>query len=310
MLTLALGFSCFAQVDVPTNVYFTISEIRGYADSGTSVKIDRNQNGVAGLPVITVAVNINGYFEYAFETPIVQPGIAVPSVVVWAEDNAGVTSAALIVDALTAAQAIEHIKSGTLTLPTNATAISSRSHNPEIDGLQPASTTFRYKIKMLNTNFTVPLARFNFDNQSDLKLGEIVLFNSVGAGIGVSWGEMEKTTDATGATINTDFTNTFGIHLGVLFSSGKDGNEQKNIFAPTLSVSLLDFQIGLGYEMGSVTENQRKGFVTIAYAIPLSKLLKGKYYIFRASKGYNDTNPLPVIPGSNVSTRAKNRFIN
>lgn len=310
LLAFIMPIAGISQVQAPTNVYFTVNEIKGNADPKTTVKIDRNVGAVVGLPIISIAVNSNGFFSYVFETPLAMIAGTPPTqpvVTIWAEDNIGTQSAKSNYTALAPSVALQNIINGTLVLPKNTTPI----NNPEIDGAQLPSTTFRYKVKMLNTNFTIPLARFNFvEDNSNTKKGEILLFNSVGAGVGVSWGEIEKTTDATGATINTDFTNTFGIHLGVLFSSGKDGTEQKNIFAPTLSLSVLDFQLGAGYELGTTVDKQKKGFVTLAYAIPLSKLIKGKFYIFTASKGYNSANPLPqVTSGSGPSKTSKQRFI-
>lgn len=301
----------FSQAKLPTNVYFTVNEIKGNADPNTIIKIDRNIAPISGLSIISVSVNLNGYFSYTFDTPLPLVAGAPPTqpiVTVWAEDFTGTASAKTNYAALVAANALQNIVNGTLVLPLNKPHTT--TNNPEIDGAQLPSTTFKYKVKLLNTNFTIPLARFNFvrDNTNSRK-GEILLFNSIGAGVGVSWGEIEKTTDATGATINTDFTNTVGVHFGVLFSSGKDGTEQKNIFAPTLALSLLDFQLGIGYELGTTLDIQKKGFVSLAYAIPLSKLVKGKFYIFRASKGYNSTNPLPQTSGSGPSKSSKQRFI-
>lgn len=186
---------------------------------------------------------------------------------------------------------LDKSKLGTLVLPFKSTP----TDNPDISGIQPLSSTFNYKATILNTNFTIPIARFNLtksDGETS-KQGDILLFNSIGAGVGISWGELEKTTDANGETINTEFTSTVGIHLGVLFSAGSNNSaENKNVFAPTISLSLLDFQLGYGYEMGTLAPNQKKGFFTVAYAIPLSKLVKGKYYILASSKGYNSKNPL------------------
>jgi hypothetical protein len=305
-LALIIPASCLCQTKAPTNVHFTVNEISGNADPKTVIKINRNVGAIVGQPIITVAVNMNGYFEYTFETPlpvISGPPVLQPTITLWAEDDEGNQSTQVNYTALIPSFVLQGIRNGTVTLP-------SKINNPEIDGIQTVSTTFKYKVKMLNTNFTIPLARFNFiTDNSNSKRGEILLFNSVGAGIGVSWGEIEKTTDATGATINTDFTNTFGIHLGVLFSAGKDGSEQKNIFAPTVSLSVLDFQLGFGYELGTTIDIQKKGFLTLAYAIPLSKLVKGKYYIFRASKGFNSKHPLPAIPPGERRTASVKRFI-
>ncbi|WP_293894404.1 hypothetical protein [Flavobacterium sp.] len=305
----------FSQVASPSNVFFTLTQISGNADANTVVKVDKG----GGTAVISIPVNKNGYFEYTFETPLTTipvegGGVSQPSIAIWNEDFNGTNATAHVtITAVPDAEAIQGIRRGTITLPVKNVPVSPPAAvNPEIDEFQPISSTYHYKVTILNTNFVVPIARFNFtkDDGTDSRKGEVSLFSSVGAGVGISWGELEKTTDANGETLNTDFTNTIGIHLGILFSSGKDGTEQKNIFAPTLSVSVLDFQLGFGVELGTTTAPQNKGFLTLAYAIPLSKLVKGKYYIFRASKGFNSRNVLTTpTNGSSITKTSKNRFV-
>lgn len=141
-----------------------------------------------------------------------------------------------------------------------------------------------YLATILNTNFTIPIARFNFSENDNINKGNIQLFNSIGAGFGVSWGSMTDYRDENGELENSDFSNTFSIHGGVLFSAGNDNN----VFAPVLSVGILDFQLGLGYEFGNVSENQKRSFLTIGYAIPLYKLTKGKYWFIKKSGIVNE----------------------
>lgn len=282
---------CIGQTDViaPKNVIVTLNQISGNADPNSTVKVDIDKNGIADY---SITVSIRGYFEQKFNPVLaLTTDGKLPNISVWSEDEVGNTSKTAIYVTETSESILDKLKLGTFKLP-NKTSI-----NPEIDEEQPLSTTYKYKVTMLNTNFTVPIARFNLTTSDGKtsKDGDILLFNSIGAGIGYSWGQLEKTTDANGETINNEFTSSFGFHLGVLFSAGSSSTENKNIFAPTVSFSFLDFQLGYGYEMGTLEPNQKKGFFTIAYAIPLSKLVKGKYYIFKASKGYNSKNPLPAF---------------
>lgn len=146
------------------------------------------------------------------------------------------------------------------------------------------NTKITYKATILNTNFSIPIARFNFSKNDSINKGNIQLFNSIGAGFGVSWGSMTDYRDENGELENSDFANTFSIHGGVLFSAGNNNN----VFAPILSIGLLDFQLGLGYELGNISENQKRGFVTIGYAIPLYKLTKGKYWFIKKSGIVNE----------------------
>ena len=84
--------------------------------------------------------------------------------------------------------------------------------------------------------------------------------------------------------MNSDFENTISIHLGILFSAGNDNN----VFAPTLSIGILDFQLGMGIELGNIIGNQKREFITIGYAIPLYKLVNGKYWFYAKDNIIND----------------------
>ena len=90
--------------------------------------------------------------------------------------------------------------------------------------------------------------------------------------------------DENGELENSDFANTFSVHAGVLFSAGNDNN----VFAPVLTLGILDFQLGLGIELGSLSANQKREFLTIGYAIPLYKLIKGKYWFASKSGIVNE----------------------
>jgi hypothetical protein len=150
---------------------------------------------------------------------------------------------------------------------------------------KPVSTTTEYKVWALTTNFSVPIVRFNFVNKvpGDSVKGNISFFNSIGAGIFLSRGRLDETTDANGNVINEDLNNIIGVQVGFLFSANVNGSTTTNIFAPTIGVSILNFQIGYGYEFGTVSQNTKRGFLTVAYAIPVSKLIQGGFYIINRS---------------------------
>ncbi|MEM0576562.1 hypothetical protein [Flavobacterium polysaccharolyticum] len=291
---------CISQTQVipPKNISATYTQIIGNADPKTIVKfyIDKDYKNPN-----SIIVNYKGIFEYNFK-PILRPkddGKAT-DIILWSENEAGKKSDSLVIKVETSESLLNKIKFGTYNLPQkNSNATPTSPYNPQIYEVQPPSTTYSYRATLLNTNFTVPIARFNLVKDASEKKGDILLFNSIGAGVGISRGLYEKTTDATGETINSEFTNSFGLHFGVLFSAGSSNSENTNVFAPTVSVSVLDFQIGYGYELGTIQTNQKRSFFTIAYAIPLSKLVKGKFFIFKASKGYNSQNPLPIQPITN-----------
>lgn len=142
--------------------------------------------------------------------------------------------------------------------------------------------TILYKTRIWSTNFSVPLVRFNLVNSDDTKEGDVLLFNSIGAGIGYYWGRLERTRDSDGEIVNEEFSNTIGINAGALFSAGT-GDDVKNVFAPVINLSALDFQAGVGYELGTMAKGQNRLFLTLSYAIPLYKLTKKGY---RISKNY------------------------
>ncbi|WP_426486048.1 hypothetical protein [Flavobacterium sp. 2] len=141
------------------------------------------------------------------------------------------------------------------------------------------NTTLIYGSQILSTNFTIPLVRFNFVEGDSQKQGDILLFTSIGAGVGYYWGQLERTRDNTGEIINEEFRNRFGINLGFLFSAGT-GEESKNVFAPVINFAVLDFQIGIGTELGTRSANQKRQFLTLSYAIPVYKLFKKGYKIY------------------------------
>jgi hypothetical protein len=159
----------------------------------------------------------------------------------------------------------------------------------EIDAEKYAlrNTTLTYGAQILSTNFTIPLVRFNFVNSDTQKQGDILLFTSIGAGVGYYWGQLERTRDDKGEIINEEFRNRFGVNLGFLFSAGT-GSETTNVFAPVFNFAVLDFQIGIGVELGTRAKNQKKEFLTISYAIPIYKLFKKGYRLYTIEEKPND----------------------
>lgn len=148
------------------------------------------------------------------------------------------------------------------------------------------SGTTEVRCQVINTNFTIPLIRFNTvnkDGADNNQKGNVSLFNSIGAGISYNWGRMTITTDENGKTINTEMDNTVGLQLGLLFAANSSSGNNANVFAPTFSFTALNFQIGCGYELGTVSAKENRFFYTVAYGIPISKLIKGGFYVVKKS---------------------------
>lgn len=151
-----------------------------------------------------------------------------------------------------------------------------------------ANEVNEYKAQVISTNFTIPIIRFNsLDKNSsgaatDRK-GNVSFFNSIGAGLGYYWGRLTEVTDVNGKIINTEMDNTFGLQTGFLFAANSSGGNNANVFAWTFGISILNFQIGYGYEFGTIGINEKRGFLTLAYGIPVSKLIRGGFYKVKKS---------------------------
>jgi hypothetical protein len=153
----------------------------------------------------------------------------------------------------------------------------------EEDDKLPESATVKSNAWVLNTTFTVPIIRFNFlENQQlsqERNKGNVNFFNSIGAGLGIGFGRLTETTNAERKIINTEMDNVIGVQLGFLFASNATSSNRTNIFAGTAAISVLNFQLGYGYEFGSVGLNEKRGFLTLAYGIPVSKLVRGGFFV-------------------------------
>ena len=151
---------------------------------------------------------------------------------------------------------------------------------------QQATTTLCDDAFVINTNFALPLVRFNFDNpyEGRKSLGNVTFFNSDGTGVSFSYRKLELMTDSnTGEVIRREFKNIIVIQLGFLFSTNT-GDSSRNIFASILGLTILDSQIGYGYELGTIRENKKRRFLALSYSIPLPKLINNGLYIFKKSQ--------------------------
>lgn len=256
------SFFLLAQTN-PQIIFATPDLIQGTGEISTKIKISTDLDFV---PEHSADVDDKGGFIYNFSTPLVIGD----DVIVWAENSSGEISSQRIFVKIEDPESVLKIFS------------SDNLSTKNFTNYTVAGKTVKYKATVWNTNFSIPLARFNFTEDDEQKAGDLLLFNSIGAGFGISAGELSETRDLQGDLIDQEFVNTFGVHLGFLFSAGT-GDDTKNVFAPTLNFSILDFQLGAGYELGTRSENQRPGFLTLSYAIPLYKLKKGGFWIWKSS---------------------------
>lgn len=151
-------------------------------------------------------------------------------------------------------------------------------------------TEVKYNGWALNSIFNIPILRYNilsFKGDGD-KIGTLESFNSVGAGISISFGNIRVNSNwenDTDIETEIEMKNIIGFSLGFLFSKTDSIGGARIIFSPTMGVQILDFQIGTGYELGTVENKAHRWLFTISYGIPLSKLTdKGSYLITSPQK--------------------------
>lgn len=139
----------------------------------------------------------------------------------------------------------------------------------------------KQRVLLASTNFNIPLLQFTPIKDDLTKKGDVSFFNSVGAGIGISFADLTYSTNTKGDTATIETKNKLGIQTGFLFASNSSDVNKTNKFAWTMSLVLLDFQVGYGYELGTLGLNQKRNFFILSYNIPLSKLTTGGSYIFK-----------------------------
>lgn len=282
-----LSYCLYAQ-KLPTVTKIIPTEFAGTAEIGTTILVDANNDGT--FDEYLVKVDDLGMFKQTFN-----PQIPIGSII-------GIKS--VVTKGKGESQKVKESKALKLkiidpaSLPTGATATGAAAVVAQLDGKNKAlaNTILIYKATISNTNFSIPIARFNLNKEvANGAEGNISLFTSIGAGVGISWGRMEVTRDHEGQITNEEYSNTVGFHIGALFSSGT-GEDTKNVFAPTLNFAILDFQVGTGYELGTIQDNQRRMFFTISYAIPLYKLVRKAYRVWSI-----DPYPIASRKGSNLN---------
>lgn len=257
----------YSQIS-PQITVLTTTIIAGRAETGSIVYIDTDGKGNEEFKL---TIDNTGKFSQIFNPALTSGNF----VIIWSEDLDNKVSSKVAHVIKTDAEIIKEIINPISTKADEATLV----EKMRAQDLSLANSVLTYQTGILNTNFSIPVARFNLSKDDASAKGNISLFSSIGAGIGLSWGRIEITRNNIGEVINEEFSNTFGIHAGILFSSGT-GEDIKNVFAPTFNVSLLDIQFGVGHELGTVTENQKRTFFTLSYAIPLHKLIKKSYRVW------------------------------
>jgi len=191
-----------------------------------------------------------------------------------------------------------------LTPSVKAQSVATADTSKAAGGITGDGTTtnpIKYSANVLNTNFIVPLVRINMlsNNPQNATNSNVSTsyFNSVGAGVNYSWGELDETLDKNGNTASADYYNHYGIHAGFIFaantaagsstttsaSTSNTTTQSGTIFAVVAAFTFYNFQVGTGYDFGSVPVGQKRLFFTLNYAIPVTTFVAGGYKIIKAT---------------------------
>lgn len=272
-----LCFSCLVwSQSAPDITVLTDSRIIGIGVPNATLHIKPTNN----VAIIDNTIPASGVIDFALTG--LTSGV---DAVVW-QTVTGTDSPKIVIPISTANEIL-----GTRLSPvapsTNAQAKYKEALQVMADDLLMKSTIATYRRTIVTTNFTIPVARFDinkpqYDSNGSLigdTKGSISLFTSFGFGIGICGGRSEITRDSNGVIIDDSFSNTLGIYLGLLYQAST-GENPRNVFAPTLSLSILDIQVGVGYDYGKVPTTQERYFVTVSYGIPLYKLFRTNHRVW------------------------------
>jgi hypothetical protein len=268
------------QVEKPEIIYLKTNSIFGKGTAGANLHVKE----VSDLTDIVNTIPATGDINFALA------GLtAGQNAVIWITVG-GVDSEKVVYRIMTDPEVIAKLQSSPAPpkfvpkYDQKATEMAQGIADIEASDLLLKSKKVTFKATILSTNFTVPIIRFDANKPQynadgspvENSKGTISLFNSIGAGVGIYLGRVTETRDSKGTVIDTDFNNTFGINVGVLYQATV-GDDQRNVFALTGTFSVLNFQVGVGYDYGKVALNRERTFVTIAYSIPLYKLVDVGY---------------------------------
>jgi|EndMetStandDraft_4_1072995.scaffolds.fasta_scaffold00275_21 hypothetical protein len=274
-MLLCVASLSFGQT-LPDIKALTTTLIVGSAGKKEKVHLETNNTDPEDY---SVTADNEGNFTQAFNPPLTVGQY----ILVWTEDSEGHLSTKFPFIVKSNDEALKSILA-----PTEFTAAKINIENLRAANLLYANQTVEYKATIWNTNFSLPVVRFDFVSDNPLKKGNVALFSSIGAGFGFSLGRWEVTRNNVGEITNESFSNSFSIHMGAIYAS-TTGENERNVFAPIINIGFSDVQIGLGYDFGTVAANQKRTFLTFSYAIPLYKLTKTNYRVFLRTK-----NPISV----------------
>jgi hypothetical protein len=174
------------QTTKPNVKLLSTTTLIGLGDSGDDIQISTNNDST---PEFTVKVNNDGFFEYTFAVALT----AGNNILIWAENNkvkSETVSAMVESDSQIATKMAKSITDNSEVAVVNKL---------DEEAFALRNTALTYKVWIVNTNFNIPLARFNLlEQENETKVGDLILFSSIGAGVGISAGRMERIRDNSG----------------------------------------------------------------------------------------------------------------
>jgi hypothetical protein len=151
---------------------------------------------------------------------------------------------------------------------------------------------------LMSSNFTIPTVQFVPYSASALKTkdgkGSVSFFNSIGAGISFSKADFTLLASK-GDTNGVDIKNHVGFQLGFIFSKSTGQPNDVNRFALYSGFNVLDFQLGIGTELGDIGKDFKRAFYSISYSIPLSKFSKKTTLVLRNNGSGGRRKDLSIV---------------
>ena len=146
------------------------------------------------------------------------------------------------------------------------------------------NSTQEFQVTAINTNFILPTIRVNYFEEGNRTQARVSAFNNIGVGISVGGGRLITTTDDNYNLTSKKFKNTFSGQIGLLYSIDNTTQSQSSTFAVVAGITLLNFNLSVGREFGTLLDNQKKYFTSISFNIPLSEIGLNSMYLLRSNK--------------------------
>jgi len=146
------------------------------------------------------------------------------------------------------------------------------------------SSTQEFLVRSFNTNFILPSIRVNYFSETNGTQARVSAFNNLGVGVSWGGGRLITTTDEDFKITSKKFKNTLSFQAGVLYSIVNTSDSNTSTFALVGGISLLNFNLSLGREFGTLSPNQKKFFTSLSFNIPLSDIGINSMYLTRAKK--------------------------